>query len=437
MISPVTSPFKASPTKASTSTPSTKTTTTSTTSTIPFILTFFLSMILHELALESISTLYSVEPYNFPHLATCITLFQFGFCVLLPLTLSKVSSHCRRKNAQNATKVEENDVIKNFPKSWNDLKIYVQLSAVVYGATALATMSLGYEGVTYVTKVVFKSAKLIPTMIVGVIMDRKVGGNAKKRRYGVWDYASAFLLCVGAAGFCMRPGDIGEEGSDIHDREPNGEGVNRDDDSLSTFSFGEHWIGVGLLTASVFCDAIVPNIQEQLMRGSSTGSTVHHSTKELKFDETEGKDIEMKLLLGDSKDVNTHNSQESKPTKKGISSSSLMVNTNSIGFTLLLLSTFVSSTFLPIISFATTHPHFLFLLFTVGMGLGTAVLAYTELIRRSGPAVAVTVATLRKVVTVMLSYIVFPKVVSLVHLASGCLVLCGLAVGFVGKGKKS
>ena len=80
-----------------------------------------------------------------------------------------------------------------------------------------------------------------------------------------------------------------------------------------------------------------------------------------------------------------------------------MVNTNAIGFALLLISTIASSTLLPILAFIAIHPHLLLLLLTVGMGLGSAVLAYTELIRRSSPATAVAVATLRKVVTVVLS----------------------------------
>lgn len=67
-------------------------------------------------------------------------------------------------------------------------------------------MSLNYEGVTYVTKVVFKSAKLIPTMIVGVLMDaraERLGISVKKRKYSMWEYISAALLCIGAAGFCV------------------------------------------------------------------------------------------------------------------------------------------------------------------------------------------------------------------------------------------
>ena len=95
-----------------------------------------------------------------------------------------------------------------------------------------------------------------------------------------------------------------------------------------------------------------------------------------------------------------------------------------------------SRSFLPIVLFLTSHPHFLLLHLSVGVGLGTAVLSYTELIRRSGPAVAVAVATLRKVVTVVLSYILFPKPMSSVHAISAGLVMGGLLVGYVGRGRK-
>jgi len=70
------------------------------------------------------------------------------------------------------------------------------------------------------------------------------------------------------------------------------------------------------------------------------------------------------------------------------------------------------------------------------MGLGTAVLAYTELIRRSGPAVAVAVATLRKVVTILLSYIIFPKPMTGLHAISAGLVVSGLGLSYYGRGRK-
>ena len=48
-----------------------------------------------------------------------------------------------------------------------DFTPYIRLSLAVFGATALATHSLHY--VSYPTKVVFKAAKLIPTMIVSTM----------------------------------------------------------------------------------------------------------------------------------------------------------------------------------------------------------------------------------------------------------------------------
>ena len=375
-------------------------------STAPFVVVFFGAMIVHEIALEAIMNVYSLPPYNLQHLASSITLFQFGFCVLLPFLLSIFSS--------------KGDVVRNFPKTRAEIKIYVLLSIVVYGATALATMSLGYEGVTYVTKVVFKSAKLIPTMLVGVILDARAAKQGmvvmKKKSYGVYDYASACLLSFGAAGFCINANEI--ETSSQTDEE-----IASEESSGSSSIMSGHVFGLALLTASVFCDALVPNIQEKLMHGTSIKTTTMQKNEN---------DLEMKSL---NQNGNTKQSKH-HGTETGLSSLSLMVNTNAIGFTLLLLSTILSSSIISIISNVTSHPHYLLLLVTVGGCLGTAVLAYTELIRRVSPPFAVGVATLRKVVTVVLSYILFPKAMSLTHVLSSGFVLLGLLTGFIGRGKK-
>lgn len=321
--------------------------------------------------------------------------------MLLPFLLSLFSS--------------KGDVIQNFPRTRAELKIYILLSVVVYGATAFATMSLGYDGVIYVTKVVFKSAKLIPTMLVGVLLDARaarLGQAVKKKNYGVYEYSSALLLSAGAAGFCMNANNI----------ETDLEETDVSNDS-STSMIGGHVMGLLLLTASVFCDAIVPNIQEKLMNGNSLQSTNPQSNQI---------DVEIKPFI---RNENTAQPTSSS-TQKGMSSLSLMVNTNAIGFTMLLLTATLSASIVTITSNIIKHPHYFLLLLTVGVGLSSAVLAYTELIRRSGPAVAVAVATLRKVVTVVLSYIIFPKAMSWTHVMSSGLVLLGLLVGFVGRGRK-
>ena len=357
---------------------------------------------IHQLALESLSTTYQ----SFPHLSTSITLFQFGFCVVLPLTISTCTG---------------GDAIKSFPRSLKQIWIYIKLSAIVYGATACATMSLGYDGVTYVTKVVFKSAKLIPTMIVGNILDRL--SNRVGKKYTAYEYASAVLLCIGAIGFCISPSDLKGDDNSQENTEDATEG-----------NMGAHWIGISLLATSVVCDALVPNIQQQLMKGSTVRRVRPQSlpsNKDSDVDDSDGEiEKEMKNLI-DKDDTANYRQKE---TTNGISSQALLVNTNSIGFTLLLLSTIlVNRSFLSIISQLVTHPHFLILHVSVGMGLGTAVLAYTELIRRSGPAVAVAVATLRKVVTILLSYIIFPKPMTGIHAISAGLVVLGLGLSYYGR----
>jgi len=270
-------------------------------------------------------------------------------------------------------------------------------------------------------------------MLVGVIMDVRAinngNTNVKKHNYTVWDYGSALLLCIGAAGFCMSPKDSSDSS----------------DENLTTTTSnntaGPHWVGISLLIGSVFCDAFVPNISEQLMQQGPTNTISSMTRKDSGEDLNGDEENELKSLLASNSGPNNDNMHHdnhataatSKKKEGGLSSASLMVNTNSIGFALLFLSTVISSQLIPIVSFMAVHPHFLLLHLTVGCGLGTAVLAYTELIKRSGPAFAVAVATLRKVVTVVLSYIIFPKAMTITHLASSCLVLAGVAVGFAGK----
>lgn len=263
--------------------------------------------------------------------------------MLLPFLLSLFSS--------------KGDVIQNFPRTRAELKIYILLSVVVYGATAFATMSLGYDGVTYVTKVVFKSAKLIPTMLVGVLLDARaarLGQAVKKKNYGVYEYSYALLLSAGAAGFCMNANNI----------ETDLEETDVSNDS-STSMIGGHVMGLLLLTASVFCDAIVPNIQEKLMNGNSLQSTNPQSNQI---------DVEIKPFI---RNENTAQPTSSS-TQKGMSSLSLMVNTNAIGFTMLLLTATLSASIVTITSNIIKHPHYFLLLLTVGVGLSSAVLAYTE-----------------------------------------------------------
>jgi adenosine 3'-phospho 5'-phosphosulfate transporter B3 len=296
---------------------------------ISYMLVFFAAMVGHELALEAATTEFSFVD----SIAYSVTLFQFGFCLLLPLL------------------VTQGNALKRFPRSPREALPYVKLSLVVFGATALASQSLKW--VTYPTKVVFKSTKLIPTMMVATIMQGK--------RYGWLDYLAALLLCVGAAGYAM-------------------------DSSVSHGPVNNAVPGLVLLIISILCDALVPNLQQQFMTPPDA-----------------------------------------------LSATELMVNVNAVGFSGLLVYMLAMGQLMEGIRTCLEFPRLMVYLTLVGLGLSTAVLAYTRLIQTSGSVAAVAVATLRKVATIVLSYIVFPKPLLAMHIAAGLAVLAGVLLSTVKK----
>ena len=297
-----------------------------------YMLLFFGAMIGHEVALEAASTSFG----HLDALAGAATCFQFSFCVLFPLVLSKGKG------------------LEDLPKTTRDILPYIRLSVLVFGATGLATEAVRY--VTYPTKVVFKSAKLIPTMAVATVW--------QGQRYSQIEYLAAVLLCAGAAGYSYGSG------------QPNGS-----DNARSTSAAS--W-GIILLVTSILCDSIVPNYQ--------------------------------KLLLN-----------------QGLSATQLMINVNTVGSLSVLAYMLVTGQLFDIVTTCRTHPMLLLYLTSVGLGLSTAVWAYTKLIQATSSVVAVAVSTLRKVATIALSYIIFPKPLLTVHIVSGILVLAGMVLSSAAK----
>ena len=292
---------------------------------------FFGAMIGHEVALEAASDSFS----HLDALASAVTCFQMSFCVLFPLALSKGQG------------------LENFPTTKQALLPYIRLSLLVFGATGLSTQAVRY--VTYPTKVVFKSAKLIPTMAVATLW--------QGQRYSRLEYLAAVFLCAGAAGYSY------------------GSGNSRADNDNSS---AEAAWGIALLIASALCDAVVPNYQ--------------------------------KLLLN-----------------HGVPAEQLMINTNAVGTLAVFAYMLVTGQLFAIIQTCHEHPRLLFYLTCVGIGLSTAVWAYTKLIQATSSVVAVAVSTLRKVATIFLSYIIFPKPLLQIHIFSGCLVLTGMILSSVAK----
>lgn len=112
----------------------------------------------------------------------------------------------------------------------------------------------------------------------------------------------------------------------------------------------------------------------------------------------------------------------------GLSAQAVMINTNAVGFCMLIFYMVISGAAFDAVQTVLVHPKLLLYLVSVGICLSTAVLAYTNLIKSTSPVIAVATTTLRKVATIVLSYIIFPKQITMIHFASLILVLAGIVV---------
>mmetsp|Transcript_27281 Transcript_27281/g.82258 ORF Transcript_27281/g.82258 Transcript_27281/m.82258 type:complete len:325 (-) Transcript_27281:18-992(-) len=102
-------------------------------------------------------------------------------------------------------------------------------------ATSQGTGSAALNYVHYPVKVAFKSSKLVPTMLFGIVLTRK--------KFSGLEYAAALLMCAALAGLSLA-----------------------DYRASSTAEANNQPLGCALLTAAVFADALVPNLQEKCLK---------------------------------------------------------------------------------------------------------------------------------------------------------------------------
>ena len=103
-----------------------------------------------------------------------------------------------------------------------------------------------------------------------------------------------------------------------------------------------------------------------------------------------------------------------------------MVNLNAVVVIGLLSFMLLSGSLFEVVKTSIANPLLFGYLTLIGVGLSVAVLAYTQLIKSASSVVAVAVGTVRKVATVVLSYLIFPKPLLPIHVWSGMLVLAGV-----------
>ncbi|CAM9474450.1 unnamed protein product, partial [Chrysoparadoxa australica] len=73
------------------------------------------------------------------------------------------------------------------------MKSYVALSLILFTSSSMSNISLSF--INYPTKVVFRSCKLIPTMLVAAVWN--------KRSIGKMEYLAALIICLGMVTFAM------------------------------------------------------------------------------------------------------------------------------------------------------------------------------------------------------------------------------------------
>lgn len=222
------------------------------------------------------------------------------------------------------------------------LSAYPLLTMCLLASSALSNMSLNY--INFPTKVVIRSCKLVPTMAIATIINRKV--------FTPMEYICAVAVCAGVTMFAAA-------------------------DWKLTPSF--NFVGIALVTASVCADAILPNAQERLFR---TGSSR----------------LEVTLF------------------------------TNLFTLIVMTVTTAVSGDLVGVIRAAMGNSHLALYMAVYTVISYIAISTYMRIVKKFGGVAAVLLATARKGMTLVLSFMLFPKAFSWFYVVGAFLVLGGLLV---------
>eukprot|EP01039_Chlorochromonas_danica_P010651 gene10651-11811_t len=221
--------------------------------------------------------------------------------------------------------------------SWSS---YLMLCLCLLVSSATSNIALAY--INYATKVVFRSCKLIPTMLIASIYNHK---KVHWFEFMFGAFISFGMIMFAAADFQVYP----------------------------NFNF----IGIVLVVVSVVADAFLPNFQERV------------------FDQ-------------------------------GSSRLEVTFYTNVLCLTFMTIA-FTASGDLPLaFAYATANPHALFLLVVYTFLAYIAITFHMALVKEFGGIVTVLVGNFRKAMTIVLSFLLFPKPMSPLYIVGGVLVFGSL-----------
>ncbi|CAJ1951290.1 unnamed protein product [Cylindrotheca closterium] len=214
-------------------------------------------------------------------------------------------------------------------------------------SSSFSNLALNY--INFPTKVVFRSCKLIPTMVVASILHKKV--------FTTVEYIFAVCVSMGLVLFAAADWQV-----------------------TPTF----HPIGLAMVSLSVCGDAILPNAQEKLFQNGS-------SRLEVTF------------------------------------------YTNIFTLMAMTVTTLISGDLIGMIVFAMTNRTLCIYIGIYTFIAYVAISVHMTVVKKYGGVAAVLVATGRKGMTLILSFILFPKAFSWLYVAGGVLVLGGLLLNSLWK----
>lgn len=231
------------------------------------------------------------------------------------------------------------------------LSAYPLLTLCLLGSSALSNMSLEY--ITFPTKVVFRSCKLIPTMVVAYILHKKV--------FSLLEYVCASAACAGLVMFAAA-------------------------DWTTSPTFRP--IGLTLVSLSVVADAILPNAQESVF-------------------------------------------------KLGSSRLEVTLYTNIFTLSIMTLSTLLSGDLVQSLQMMVENRRLAMYFLVYTFIAYIAISFHMTVVKRYGGVAAVLVATGRKAMTLIVSFLIFPKQFTWLYPVGALLVLGSLLVASLAKVRAS
>mmetsp|Transcript_12755 Transcript_12755/g.19262 ORF Transcript_12755/g.19262 Transcript_12755/m.19262 type:complete len:345 (-) Transcript_12755:114-1148(-) len=233
------------------------------------------------------------------------------------------------------------------------IESYPLLTLCLLSSSGLSNMALNY--INFPTKVVFRSCKLIPTMVISTIINRRIFSSG--------EYVSALAVCIGLVVFAAA-------------------------EWQNSPSFNP--VGLLLVTLSVVADSILPNAQEQLF-------------------------------------------------SKGSSRLEVTFFTNFFTLLAMTLSTLASGDLIGMMQYGQQNHALCLYMLVYTFVAYIAISAFMQVVKRFGGVTAVLLGTARKGMTLILSFLVFPKKFSWFYVLGAILVLGGLLSSSLikqGKSKK-